>query len=110
MLHFFFAAAMPCLSPLCRPSLPLAVSAREAATGLAASSRERHARNPRAGVAAAVVRDTLPLPRFTILQHLAPSRGALSRKFHAFHFAAICRVFSQLLVFAGLAEVGVRAS
>jgi hypothetical protein len=51
-----------------------------------------------------------PLSVFTILQHLAPRRQALSRKFHTFHFPAICRVFGQLLLFAGLAQVGIRAS
>src|SRR4051794_23158008 len=49
-----------------------------------------------------------PSVTFTILQHLAPRRKPLSRKFHTFHLAAICRVFRQLLLFAGLAQVGVR--
>src|SRR4051794_3748928 len=51
-----------------------------------------------------------PSVALTILQHLAPPCTALSRKFHTFHLAAICRVFSQLLLFAGLADVGTRGS
>jgi hypothetical protein len=45
---------------------------------------------------------------FTILQHLAPQSEPLSRKFHTFHFPAICSLFKQLLVFAGLIAVGMR--
>src|SRR4051812_9614107 len=47
---------------------------------------------------------------FTILQHLAPLREGLSRKFHTFHFRAICRVFGERLLFAGLTVGGTRES
>jgi hypothetical protein len=47
-------------------------------------------------------------PPLTILQHLAPECEPLSRKFHTFHFSAICRVFTEILLFAGLAKVGTR--
>src|SRR3954469_16480072 len=40
----------------------------------------------------------------TILQHLVPLCEWLSRKFHTFHFPAICRVFRERLLFAGLTE------
>src|SRR3954452_20457657 len=45
-----------------------------------------------------------PTGSSTILQHLAPQRIPLSRKFHTFHLSAICRVFREMLLFAGLAE------